>query len=203
MPGQPNTPAARAAGSGGGARAYLNKPADWYKGDEAKRIAEVVMGNQAALGGWPKNVDTTKPLNKSPDQIEGTFDNNATFDELRLLAKIHTATGDAKYLPAIEKGIDLVLKSQYPTGGWPQSYPPDHSYHRYITFNDGSMARLLFFVAGNAQGRRLFVPYRRPKAEIADCVRQRHRLHPQMPDRGRRQTDRLVCPARRKRLPPA
>ncbi|MGC4032175.1 MAG: pectate lyase [Tepidisphaeraceae bacterium] len=138
--------ATRAAGSKGGPRQYMEMPPEWYGSPEAKAIAKVVIGNQAKLGGWPKNVDTTKPINKDPAKIEGTFDNNATFDELRLLAKIHTATKDDSLLPSINKGLDLVLISQYPTGGWPQSYPPDKSYHRYITFNDGSMARLLFFV---------------------------------------------------------
>src|SRR5205814_10201241 len=29
---------------------------------------------------------------------------------------------------------------------WPQSYPPDQTYHRYITFNDGAMERLMLFI---------------------------------------------------------
>ena len=141
------SPAQRAAGSKGGPRQYLDKPAEWYAGEEAKAVAKNLLTFQSSLGGWPKNVDTTAKIStQKPEQIKGTFDNNATFDELRLLAKIYTATKDATLLSPIERGIDLVLKSQYPTGGWPQSYPPDKSYHRYITFNDGSMARLLFFV---------------------------------------------------------
>lgn len=36
-----------------------------------------------------------------------------------------------------------MLIAQYPTGGWPQFYPPDTQYHRHITFNDDAMVRLL------------------------------------------------------------
>ena len=150
---QPSVPpmkpsaATRAAGSQGGPRQYLDKPADWYGSDAAKQVAAIVLTHQAALGGWPKNIDTTaKPSTQSAEQIHGTFDNNATFDEMRLLARIYDATHDEQYKKAVERGMGLIFISQYPTGGWPQSYPPDKSYHRYITYNDGSMARLLFFL---------------------------------------------------------
>lgn len=146
LPAMKSSPANRAAGSKGGPRQYLDKPAEWFGTAEAKAIGDVLIGNQAALGGWPKNVDTTKPLDKSPDNLHGTFDNNATFDEMRLLARIYNATHDEKYKKSFERGMDLIFISQYPTGGWPQSYPPDNKYHRFITFNDGAMARLLFFL---------------------------------------------------------
>jgi PelA/Pel-15E family pectate lyase len=35
------------------------------------------------------------------------------------------------------------LPAQYPTGGWPQFYPPGTGYHRHITFNDDAMVRLM------------------------------------------------------------
>ncbi len=41
------------------------------------------------------------------------------------------------------RAIDLILKAQYPTGGWPQSYPAGTKYPRYITFNDGTMVNLM------------------------------------------------------------
>ncbi|MDB5327814.1 MAG: pectate lyase, partial [Phycisphaerales bacterium] len=130
LPAMKPSAATRAAGSQGGPRQYLDKPAAWYGSDEAKAVAAIVLTHQAALGGWPKNIDTTaKPSTQSADQIHGTFDNNATFDEMRLLAKIYDATHDEQYKKAVERGMDLIFISQYPTGGWPQSYPPDKSYH--------------------------------------------------------------------------
>ena len=128
-------------------RRYENKPAEWFRGTEGSNTVANVLSNQSSLGGWPKNMDTAeKPSPVPPDEIKGTFDNDATTGELRLLAAAFNATGDARCRDAVSRGIDLILKAQYPTGGWPQSYPPDKQYHRYITFNDDAMTRLLVFL---------------------------------------------------------
>jgi PelA/Pel-15E family pectate lyase len=42
--------------------------------------------------------------------------------------------------------VDYILKAQYPSGGWPQYYPPPKSYHRHITFNDDAMVRVMEFL---------------------------------------------------------
>ena len=44
---------------------------------------------------------------------------------------------------AIVKGLDHILQAQYPTGGWPQRYPPGEGYQRHVTFNDNTMVRIL------------------------------------------------------------
>jgi len=89
-------------------------------------------------------MDTTvKSFVGDPTQLKGTFDNRATTGELRFLARAFRATKDQRYQQAFLKGIDHILEAQYPTGGWPQSYPPGKGYHRYITFNDWAMVRLM------------------------------------------------------------
>ncbi len=126
---------------------YLKRPDTWFAGAEAKTIAANILSYQSDLGGWPKNTDTTEtPYTGDRKQLKGTFDNDATTDELRFLALIFTVTKDASYRPAIDKGIDHILQAQYPTGGWPQLYPPGKSYHRHITFNDDAMVRLMEFL---------------------------------------------------------
>jgi PelA/Pel-15E family pectate lyase len=133
----------------GGAYRYLGKPDAWFATDEAKRIAENILSYQADAGGWPKNIDTTaEPLRSDRTQLKPTFDNGATTDELRFLARAYKATQDQRCRIAVEKGIDYILKAQYPNGGWPQYYPPPRSYNRYITFNDDAMVRLLEFLRG-------------------------------------------------------
>jgi PelA/Pel-15E family pectate lyase len=130
-----------------GPRRYLDKPDAWFAGDEAKRIAENILSHQADAGGWPKNIDTTAaPFRGERNQLKPTFDNSATTDELRFLARAYQATRDQRCRAAVEKGVDYILKAQYSTGGWPQFHPPPKSYHRYITFNDDAMVRLLEFV---------------------------------------------------------
>lgn len=126
---------------------YLNRPADWFKGREAATIAENILSHQSSAGGWPKNTSTTaKKHTGDPDKIKPTFDNGATTDELRFLARMVTATGSNKYQEAFQRGYDYILKAQYPTGGWPQFHPPGNQYHRHITFNDQSMVRLMEFL---------------------------------------------------------
>jgi PelA/Pel-15E family pectate lyase len=129
------------------AKDYLEKPQEWYQSEEARRIAGDILSFQSAWGGWPKNTDTASQLYaKDPLDLHPTFDNSATTDELRFLARMLRATGDERYRAAFERGLDYVLIAQYPTGGWPQSYPPDDYYHRHITFNDDAMARVMEFV---------------------------------------------------------
>jgi PelA/Pel-15E family pectate lyase len=136
-----------------GARQYLKKPAGWFATADAKRVAANVLSYQSDLGGWPKNLDTTAaPYAGDRKELKPTFDNGATTDELRFLAQIFNATHEAKYEEAFGKGYDYILKAQYPTGGWPQYYPPPKSYHRHITFNDDAMVRLMLFLRESYTG---------------------------------------------------
>jgi PelA/Pel-15E family pectate lyase len=132
---------------GTSAAKHLADQDDWYKSDEAKKMADNILSWEAPTGGWPKNIDTAIELNKDdPKTLHATYDNKATTDEVRFLAHMYSVTKDPRYLQPVLKGIDYILNGQYPNGGWPQSYPPDEKYDKYITFNDGSMARIMFFI---------------------------------------------------------
>ena len=127
--------------------AFTSKPDDWYRSPEGRRVTTNILSWQTAQGDWPKNLDTTdRPFAGDPAKTKGTFDNGATTGELRFLARACRATQDPPLHAAFQKGVDLILKAQYPTGGWPQSYPPDQQYHRHITFNDDAMVRLMRFL---------------------------------------------------------
>ncbi len=140
-------PAVMAAGT----HDLLKKPDPWFATDEAKTIAANILSYQSDYGGWPKNMDlTAAPFAGQPVDLVGEFkpifDNGATTDEVRFMAQMFRATKDVRYLRAVENGIDYILIAQYPTGGWPQSYPPDKEYHRHITFNDGAMVRIMLLL---------------------------------------------------------
>jgi PelA/Pel-15E family pectate lyase len=148
-----------ASATAAGPTRYLARPAEWFATAEAKEIAANVLSHQADRGGWPKNTDTTRPFAGDKKSLQGTFDNGATTDELRFLARMFAATKDKTYEAAFGKGFDYILNAQYPTGGWPQFDPPGTQYHRHITFNDNAMARLLDFLGEVAkEDRYAFVP---------------------------------------------
>ena len=128
-------------------KSLRDKPDTWYREPEAARIAANVLSFQSAEGNWPKNVDTTsQPYRGDRAKLRGTFDNGATFGELRFLARMYQTTQKDEYRDAFLKGLDHVLRAQYPTGGWPQFYPPGKGYHRHITFNDNAMVNILEFL---------------------------------------------------------
>jgi hypothetical protein len=107
--------------AGKGPQRYLGQPDRWFAGDEAKRVAANLLSWQSDLGGWPKNVDTAAaPYAGDRQALKPTFDNGATTVELRFLARMANATRDDRCRDAFLKGLDYILKAQYPSGGWPQ-----------------------------------------------------------------------------------
>lgn len=136
-----------AIAASGGAAAYLKKPDDWFASAEGQLRTANILTHQSDLGGWPKNSNTVDaPYTGDRKELHPTFDNSATTDELRFLARAFNATHEDAARRAFTKGLAYILKAQYPTGGWPQFYPPSKQYHRHITFNDGAMVRLLEFL---------------------------------------------------------
>ena len=136
-----------ATAAGGGAATYLKKPDDWFASAEGRLRTANILTHQSDLGGWPKNSDTVDaPYTGDRKSLQPTIDNGATTDELRFLARAFNVTHEEAARSAFTKGLAYILMAQYPTGGWPQSYPPGKKYHRHITFNDGAMVRLLEFL---------------------------------------------------------
>ena len=154
-----------ADGATGPAR-FLKKPRAWFDSEEGREAAGRILAYQHELGGWPKNIDTTAdPATVKEGVRKPTFDNGATTDELRFLAKFYNATRDERARAAALRGIDYVLEAQYPSGGWPQSFPPGPQYHRHITFNDSAMTRVMEFLREAASDRQFaFVDEKRREA---------------------------------------
>ena len=125
------------------AEKLTKKSRSWFRTDEAHRVLANVLAWQTRHGDWPKNIDTTKRPIESQKKVAGTFDNGATIGELRLLGHAFQATRTKAYETAFLRGLDHLLAAQYPHGGWPQSYPLSAGYPRHITFNDGTMIRVM------------------------------------------------------------
>ncbi len=114
---------------------------------ENKLVSENILLYQRNNGGWPKNYDRAARLSKNEIKTllskkglqDTTFDNGATYREMRHLAGAYKATSDDRYRQAFLQGLDFTLAAQYANGGWPQFYPKASGYHAHITFNDDAM----------------------------------------------------------------
>src|SRR4051794_2970004 len=140
------TSIAPAAGTSAGK--FLDRPPEWYRSDDAAKIANTILSFQAPEGGWPKNIETatTRPFEGDRSTLHSTYDNAATTQEMQFLARMYVNTKDDRYKQAFLKALNYVLSGQYPNGRWPQDNPPSERYDRHITFNDGAMGRLMFLV---------------------------------------------------------
>ena len=157
---------------------YAKQPVEWFQSEEGRRIADNVLTWQTPHGGWPKIRDTaSEPFDGPIEDLHATFDNNATIDELRFLARAFRATNAPRYEQAFLKGFSHILEAQYPNGGWPQFYPLSKNYHRHITFNDNAMVRILELLrdVSESSDYRFLKTEDRTKAEAAvtkgiDCI---------------------------------
>ena len=128
---------------------YLSMSDTWYQSREGRIATANILSWQAPHGSWPKNTDTmTKPFTGKRSALQGTFDNRATTDELRFIARACRATKSRRCKEAFVKGLNHILVAQYPTGGWPQFYPPTRSslHPRHIAFNANTMVRLMLLL---------------------------------------------------------
>jgi len=158
----------------------LGQKAEFYKSDQAIRIADNVLLYQRNTGGWQKNTEMADVLSEqekdklrtAKSRKDSTFDNGATHTQMRYLARVFQATGLERFGEAFLKAMDYVLEAQYANGGWPQYYPVEGNsgYSKYITFNDGAMIGLMTLLRDVAEKK---TPYafvdesRRNRAEAA------------------------------------
>lgn len=157
---------------------FTTNDEQWFLSAQASNIAKNIISHQSPLGGFPKNIDTTsKPYTGEKEKIKPTFDNGATVDELRFLARYYDATKDETARISFIKGFDYIIAAQYPNGGFPQGYPPGNSYQKHITFNDSAMVRLLEFLRETTESKvyEFLDMARREKANSAfwkgiDCI---------------------------------
>ena len=118
---------------------YELEDEQWWGSQEALDLANRIVASQLPDGGWRKTLDKEE----EGDWGLSTIDNNATWGEIRFLAKAFLATGDESYRDACQRGIDLLLDGQYENGGWPQIFGVEGGYHTCVTFNDDAMVGVM------------------------------------------------------------
>jgi PelA/Pel-15E family pectate lyase len=147
-------------------RDAMRQPASWYGGAEAVRIADNLLVYQRDVGGWDKNIDMAAPLTpekrsalekeKGDPEAHSTIDNDATYTQMRYLARVYTATHEPRFAAAFRRGFEYLLKAQYPNGGWPQFYPLRNGYWSHITYNDDAMIGVMELLRDIAAGHPQF-----------------------------------------------
>lgn len=116
-------------------------PATFYQSAAGRELLQAILSLQTPSGGWSKRTDmriarqSGQHWGVEPNYVP-TFDNSATTTQLRVLARAYQATAAFEYLDAFNRGVQLLLKAQYPNSGWPQSFPLRGGYHDHITLND-------------------------------------------------------------------
>jgi pectinesterase len=148
---------------------------DFLRSSEGRRIADNVLLWQRSSGGWTKNQPVHKPLSDDERQQlvadksktgDTTTDNDATTTELLYLAKMHEATGEARYREALLRGVDFLLAGQYANGGWPQFWPENRGdYQARITYNDNAMTKTLELLRDMLDGKTPYGSLSLPEAK--------------------------------------
>ena len=124
------------------------KPDSFYRSAEGRRMAENILSWQYQGTGWPlmnttREANTGDPAQAGPWGVRAALI-KATVNEMRFLARGYRATQDERYKQAVLGGLNFILAAQYPSGGWPHSYPVHRTeYSRYATFNDDMMPDLM------------------------------------------------------------
>lgn len=127
----------------------------------AEKAADALIAGEIPTGGWNYFIDFGGPeatkhfydtLGANAWRLEefqhywgnATFDDNGTAESLKFILRLYEEKMDPKYGAEVRRDVDFILKSQYPSGGWPQRWPLKHEfvhhgladYTSYITFND-------------------------------------------------------------------
>ena len=139
-------------------REALKQPDAWYGSAEAVRIANNLLLYQRDIGGWDKNIDMARALTpaergelekeKHEPAAHSTIDNQSTYPQMQYLARVYTATHEARFAAAFRSGFEYLMWAQYANGGWPQFYPLRHGYWDHITYNDDAMIGVMEMLRG-------------------------------------------------------
>jgi len=129
-----------------------NKPK--YIATNIIAIADNIVLFQKNNGGWPKNYDMQAILTQTQkDSVlaaksatNTTFDNGTTHAQIATLCKVYTITKIEQYKEAALKGFQFIKAAQYANGGWPQYFPLEENYSRYITYNDDVFSGIMWLL---------------------------------------------------------
>lgn len=96
-----------------------------YKPSDYRAIAENLLAYQNQDGGWPKNIDWLGIMDAdsviqslTPRYRQSTFDNRNIYPQVEYLSEVYLLTGEKRYMKAAKRGVEYILRNQYPNGSW-------------------------------------------------------------------------------------
>lgn len=129
---------------------HETKSASFYRSEEGREMARNILSWQNEDGGWPLMTTVREPFNGDMDRVgpwgQGSALVKSTVNELRFLARGYNATEDEAYKAAVVEGINFIVNSQYPNGGWPHSVNPRTDYDQNVGYNDDEVPDLMAFL---------------------------------------------------------
>jgi PelA/Pel-15E family pectate lyase len=129
--------------------------------DRVSEIASNILLYQRDNGGWATNWDPRRILDAAEAarvradkaREDTSFDNRTTYTQVEYLARAYQLTRDERFRDGALRGLELTLKAQHPSGGFPHSYPGGgEAYHRHITFMDDVTPGVLQMLRQAAHG---------------------------------------------------
>lgn len=99
--------------------------------EAAREAGNALIKGQNAYGGWSHKIYFNRP-----NEPRVSFDDNQTQSAISFLIMLDQYIDQQDLTGAIERAMDMMLKTQLASGAWPHQYPPQGNYHDYATFND-------------------------------------------------------------------
>ncbi len=127
------------------AKAHRKSPYARCQPSEYRLIADNMVAAQNADGGWPKNFDWLAERAAADSLLAAldakhrlsTLDNKNVYSQVEFLSDVYALTQDTTYREASRRGMEYMLRTQYPNGGW-RGWDADA-----VTFNDDIMYGVL------------------------------------------------------------
>lgn len=120
--------------------------------DAARRNGDLLLNLQLPSGGWFSEM----PVHGRELAFWfkwyvpwATLDDDVTTGAVRLLLELYAATGDERYRQGAERGLDLLVEAQLPSGAWPLTHRPvwlrtvTPSFEDLPSLNDGATASVI------------------------------------------------------------
>ncbi|HEX6765379.1 MAG TPA: pectate lyase [Polyangiaceae bacterium] len=132
-----------------------------YLPEQYVAIAENILLHQRDNGGWRENWDPARILGEDEkcavladkSKTDTSLDNRTTYTHIEYLAEVFRRTSDERFRTACLRGMEFLLATQHPAGGFPHSYPDTSGHRGQITFMDDVTTGALTTLRKAADGR--------------------------------------------------